>query len=151
MWNWDNDAKVKRDGPPLAQTDIYFVTFDTCYSSFCSHWVTHAIKIITPLLLADTVCHTSHSLLLLVQLSKLVTTAHEQTAIERAAGWKLKICQFERGVAKTWQQAQKLTSHTEVPGSIHNLTRSGIGWSWVFSPCIIWKQHISLIGLRIHY
>ena len=57
---------------PLAQTDIYFVTFDTCYPSFCSHWVTHTIKIIAPLLLADTVCHTSHSLLLLVQLSKLV-------------------------------------------------------------------------------
>ena len=98
MWNWDNDAKVKRDGPPLAQTDIYSVTFDTCYSSFCSHWVTHTIKIIAPLLLADTVCHTSHSLLLLVQLSKLVTTAHEQTAIERAACWKLNICQFEQGM-----------------------------------------------------
>ena len=26
--------------PPLAQTDIYFVTFDTCYPSFCSHRVT---------------------------------------------------------------------------------------------------------------
>ena len=80
------------NGTPFAQTDINFVTFDTCY-------------LIAPLLLADTVCHTSHSLLLLVQLSKLVITAHEQTAIERAAGWKLKICQFERGVAKTWQQA----------------------------------------------
>ena len=75
---------------------MYFVTFDTCYPSFCSHWVTHTIKIIAPLLLADTVCHTSHSLLLLVQLNKLVTTAHEQTAIERAACWKLNICQFER-------------------------------------------------------
>ena len=77
---------------------MYFVTFDTCYPSFCSHWVTHTIKIIAPLLLADTVYHTSHSLLLLVQLSKLVTTAHEQTAIERAAGWKLNICQSEQGV-----------------------------------------------------
>ena len=60
--------------------------------------MTHTIKIIAPLLLADTVCRTSHSLLLLVQLSKLVTTAHEQTAIERAACWKLNICQFERGM-----------------------------------------------------
>ena len=62
--------------------------------------VTYTIKIIAPLLLADTVCHTSHSLLLLVQLNKLVTTAHEQTAIERATCWKLNICQFERGVAR---------------------------------------------------
>ena len=60
--------------------------------------MTHTITIIAPLLLADTVYHTSHGLLLLVQLSKLVTTAHEQTAIERAACWKLNICQFERGV-----------------------------------------------------
>ena len=86
------------NGTPFAQTDINFVTFDTCYPSFCSHWVTRTIKIIAPLLLADTVCHTSHSLLLLVQLSKLVTTAHEQTAIERAACWKLNICQFEQGM-----------------------------------------------------
>ena len=83
---------------PLAQTDIYFVTFDTCYPSFYSHWVTHTIKIIAPLLLADTVCHTSHALLLLVQLSKLVATAHEQCAMTRGACWKLNIYQFERGV-----------------------------------------------------
>ena len=84
------------NGTPFAQTDINFVTFDTCYPSFCSHWVTHTIKIIAPLLLADTVCHTSHSLLLLVQLSKLVTTAHEQTAIARSVCLKHNFCQFER-------------------------------------------------------
>ena len=55
-------------------------------------------------------------------------------------------------LSEAWPRpGSKLTSHTEVPGSLHNLTRSGMGWSWVFSPCIIWKQHISLIGLRIHY
>ena len=32
--------------------------------------------------------------------SSLVVCAHEQTAIERAAGWKLNICQFERGVCR---------------------------------------------------
>ena len=51
------------------------------------------------LLLADTVCHTYLALLLLVQLNKIVTTAHEQTAITRGACWKHKFCQFERGVA----------------------------------------------------
>ena len=43
----DKLTKTRVQFSPLAQTDIYFVTFDTCYSSFCSHWVTHAIKIIT--------------------------------------------------------------------------------------------------------
>ena len=50
------------------------------------------------LLFADTVCTHSHALLLLVQLNKIVTTAHEQTAITRDACWKHNICQFERGV-----------------------------------------------------
>ena len=149
MWNWDNDAKVKRDRLPLAQTDIYFVIFDTCYSSFCSHWVTHTIKIIAPLLLADTVCHTSHSLLLLVQLSKLVTTAHEQTSIERAAGWKLKICQFERGVAKTWQQAH-LTYWGSWFYSQFNQVRDGLELGFQ-SMHHLEATYISLIGLRIHY
>ena len=39
-------------------------------------------------LLADTVCTHSHALLLLVQLNKMVTTAHEQTTITRDACWK---------------------------------------------------------------
>ena len=49
-------------------------------------------------LLADTVCTHSHALLLLVQLTKLVTTAHEQCAMTRGSCWKHNFCQFERGV-----------------------------------------------------
>ena len=51
-------------------------------------------------LLADTVCTHSHALLLLVQLTKLVTTAHEQCAMTRDACWKNNFCQFERGVGQ---------------------------------------------------
>ena len=84
---------------PLARTDIYFVTFDTCNPTIGSYWLTHTIKIIVSLLLADTVCTThSHALLILVQLSKLVATAHGQCAMTRGACWKLNIYQFERGV-----------------------------------------------------
>ena len=49
-------------------------------------------------LLADTVCTHSHALLLLVQLTKLVTNAHEQCAMTRGSCWKHNFCQFEQGV-----------------------------------------------------
>ena len=61
-------------GTPLAQTDMYFVTFGSCNPTIGSHWLTHTMKITVSLLLADTVCKHSHSLLLLVQHKKLVTT-----------------------------------------------------------------------------
>ena len=48
--------------------------------------------------MADTVCTHSHALLLLVQLDKIVTTAHEQTAITKDACWKHNFSQLERGV-----------------------------------------------------
>ena len=86
---------------PLAQTDMYFVTFESCNPTIGSHWLTHTMKIIVSLLLADTVCTHSHALLLLVQLSKLVTTAHEQCAMTRGACLKHKFCQFERGVKRS--------------------------------------------------
>ena len=86
------------DHPPLAQTDMYFVTFGSCNPTIGSHWLTHTIKIIVSLLLAYTVCTHSHALLLLVQLHKIVTTAHEQCAMTRGAGWEHNFCQFERGV-----------------------------------------------------
>merc|ERR1712155_419647 len=77
---------------------MYFVTFESCNPTISSHWLTHTMKIIVFLLLADTVCKHSHSLLLLVQHKKLVTTAHEQCAMTRGAGWEHNFCQFERGV-----------------------------------------------------
>ena len=40
----------------------------------------------------------SHALLLLVQLNKIVTTAHDQCALTRDACWKHNFCQFEQGV-----------------------------------------------------
>ena len=86
--------------PPLAQTDMYFVTFESCNPTIGSHWLTHTMKITVSLLLADTVCKHSHSLLLLVQHKKLVTTAHEQCAMTRGAGWEHNFCQFERGVVQ---------------------------------------------------
>ena len=39
---------------PLAQTDMYFVTFGSCNPTIGSHWLTHTIKIIVSLLLANT-------------------------------------------------------------------------------------------------
>ena len=77
---------------------MYFVTFGSCNPTIGSHWLTHTIKIIVSLPLADTVCTRSHGRLLLVQLNKIVTTAHEQCAITRGACWKHNFCQFERGV-----------------------------------------------------
>ena len=77
---------------------MYFVTFGSCNPTIGSHWLTHTIKIIVSLLLADTVYTHSHALLLLVQLHKIVTTAHEQTAITTDVCWKHNICQLERGV-----------------------------------------------------
>ena len=47
---------------------------------------------------ADTVYTHSYALLLLVQLHKIVTTAHEQTAITGDACWKHNFCQFDGGV-----------------------------------------------------
>ena len=91
-------SRPSRDNPPLAQTDMYFVTFESCNPTIGSHWLTHTMKITVSLLLADTVCKHSHSLLLLVQHKKLVTTAHEQCAMTRGAGWEHNFCQFERGV-----------------------------------------------------
>ena len=87
------------EATPLAQTDMTFVTFGSCNPTIGFHWLTHTIKIKVSLLLADTVCTHSHALLLLVQLNKLVTTAHEQCAMTRGACWKHNFCQFERGVA----------------------------------------------------
>ena len=78
---------------------MYFVTFESCNPTIGSHWLTHTMKITVSLLLADTVCKHSHSLLLLVQHKKLVTTAHEQCAMTRGAGWEHNFCQFERGVS----------------------------------------------------
>ena len=77
---------------------MYFVAFGSCNPTIGSHWLTHTIKIIVSLLLAYTVCTHSHALLLLVQLHKIGTTAHEQCAMKRGAGWEHNFCQFERGV-----------------------------------------------------
>ena len=78
---------------------MYFVTFGSYNPTIGSHWLTHTIKIIVSLLLAHTVCTHSHALLLLVQLHKLVTTAHVQTAISKDACWKHNFCQFEQGMS----------------------------------------------------
>ena len=48
---------------------------------------------------AATVYTHSYALILLVQLHKIVTTAHEQTVITKDACWKHNFCQFERGVS----------------------------------------------------
>ena len=103
---------VVKGHPPLAQTDKYFVTFESCNPTIGSHWLTHTMKITVSLLLADTVCKHSHSLLLLVQHKKLVTTAHEQCAMTRGAGWEHNFCQFERGVALRMHFLTPLYFHT---------------------------------------
>ena len=95
-----SDRRSVITSTPLAQTDMYFVTFESCNPTIGSHWLTHTMKITVSLLLADTVCKHSHSLLLLVQHKKLVTTAHEQCAMTRGAGWEHNFCQFERGVSR---------------------------------------------------
>ena len=43
------------------------------------------------------------------------------------------------GGGGAWCQDPAASSHTEVPGSLHTLTRSGMGWSWVFS-------HLEAVG-----
>ena len=83
---------------PLAQTDMYFVTFGSCNPTQLSHLFSLVDTYYPTVLLADTVCTHSHALLLLVQLTKLVTTAHEQCAMTRGSCWKHNFCQFERGV-----------------------------------------------------
>ena len=83
---------------PLAQTDMYFVTFGSCNPTQLSPLFSLVDTYYPTVLLADTVCTHSHALLLLVQLTKLVTTAHEQCAMTRGSCWKHNFCQFERGV-----------------------------------------------------
>ena len=106
---------------PFDQTDMYFVTFGSCNPTIGSHWLTHTIKIIVSLPLADTVCTRSHGRLLLVQLNKIVTTAHEQCAITRDACWKHNFCQFERGVQG--DSPRMLTVMPRPPAGAGRLTR----------------------------
>ena len=57
------------------------ITEGSWHLLFIYYWLTHSLF-----------------LLLLAQLQRLVTTAHEQIAIEVGAGWKLDICPFQQGV-----------------------------------------------------
>ena len=82
---------------------MYFVTFGSCNPTQLSHLFSLVDTYYPTVLLADTVCTHSHALLLLVQLTKLVTTAHEQCAMTRGSCWKHNFCQFERGVVQKWQ------------------------------------------------
>ena len=57
------------------------ITEGSWHLLFIYYWLTHSLF-----------------LLLLAQLHRLDTSAHEQIAIEVAAGWKLDICHFQQGV-----------------------------------------------------
>ena len=103
---------------------MYFVTFESCNPTIGSHWLTHTMKIIVSLLLADTVCTHSHSLLLLVQLKKLVTTAHEQCAMTRGAGWEHNFCHFERGVCCVVETTSDTDSYIQF-SSHHSCLQGG--------------------------
>ena len=57
------------------------ITEGSWHLLFIYYWLTHSLF-----------------LLLLAQLHRLVTTAHEQIAMEVGAGWKQDICHFQQGV-----------------------------------------------------
>ena len=98
---YDNDPSllviVMTLTSPLPQTDIYFVTFDTCYPSLVLIDGWHIlIKITAAPLLADTVCHSSHALLLLVYWFNSTKLSQLHMSRLRCYCWfKTNFCQFE--------------------------------------------------------